>query len=55
MAMKSTRLEKLTLSRETLTQLATADLTAIAGGFQTQNYTAQPGCIYYAWSYDSCP
>jgi hypothetical protein len=53
--MKSTRAKKLTLSRETVTQLATADLTRIAGGVRTDRYTADPTCFYAFWSYDSCP
>jgi hypothetical protein len=48
--MKSTRAKKLTLSRETVTRLATADLTRIAGGFVVKN-TEFPDCPYWTFGY----
>lgn len=51
--MKKTQPRKLLLSRETVAQLATADLPRFAGG--APKTFANPGCDYSFWSYDSCP
>ena len=46
---------KLTLKRESLADLSSDDLTAVAGGQQELTHATCGLCLTQVWSYDNCP